>query len=75
MVADALDVFNLFLGLMLPIIDVVDGVLLLEALEQGLVLRGDSLGLNVPLTRIQRLSRWQNCHTFLASFALLQRCR
>ena len=52
MVADTLDVLDLLLGLMLPIIDVVDGVLLLEALEQGLVLRGDSLGLDVPLTRI-----------------------
>ena len=52
MVADTLDVLDLLLGLMLPVIDVVDGVLLLEALEQGLVLCGDSLGRKVPLTRI-----------------------
>ena len=55
MVADVFDQLHLALALVLPIVDVIDGVLLLEPLEQGLVLLSDSLRLLISYSLIQRL--------------------
>jgi len=52
MVADIFDEFDLALALMLPIIDIVAGVLLLKPLEEGLVLFSDSLSILVPLRNV-----------------------
>ena len=55
MVADVFDKLDLALALVLPIVDVIDGVLLLEPLEQGLVLLGDALRLLIADGLVQRL--------------------
>ena len=55
MVADVLDELYLTFSFMLPIVDVINGALLLEPLEQGLVLLCDPLRLLVSDRLIQRL--------------------
>ena len=53
MVADAFDEFCLSLGLVLPVVDVVDRVTLLKSFKHGLVLLGYSLRLLVALGLVQ----------------------
>lgn len=55
MVADVLYELDLAFALMLPIVDVIDGVLLLESLKQSLVFLSDPLRLLVSDCLIQRL--------------------
>ena len=55
MVADVLYELDLAFALMLPIVDVIDGVLLLESLKQSLVFLSDPLRLLVSDGLIQRL--------------------
>ena len=55
MVADVFDQLDLTLALVLPIVDVIDGVLLLEPLEQGLVLLSNTLRLLIADGLVQRL--------------------
>ena len=55
MVADVLYELDLTFALMLPIVDVIDGALLLESLKQGLVFLSDPLRLLVSDCLIQRL--------------------
>lgn len=56
MVADAFDEFCLSLGLVLPVVDVVDRVTLLKSFKHGLVLLGYSLRLLVALGLVQRFN-------------------
>ena len=53
-VADALHNFHLLLAIMLPIVDIVDGALILQTLQKCLVLALDPLRLQVPRIRVQR---------------------
>lgn len=55
MVADVLYELDLAFALMLPIVDVIDGALLLESLKQSLVFLSDPLRLLVSDCLIQRL--------------------
>ena len=54
MIADALHNFNLLLTIMLPIVDIVDGVLVLQSLQKRLVLALDPLRLQIPRIPVQR---------------------
>ena len=62
MITDILHVFDLFLGCVLPIINVIDGVLLLKPFEKRFILSCDFLRREVPLVLIQRFRC--NCKTF-----------
>ena len=53
-IADALDNFHLLLAIMLPIVDIVDGALILQTLQKCLVLALDPLRLQVPRICVQR---------------------
>ena len=53
-IADALNNFDLLLAVMLPIVDIVDGALILQPLQKCLVLALDPLRLQVPRIRVQR---------------------
>lgn len=55
-VANVFDQLDLAFALMLPIVDVVAGVLLLKPLKERLIFLSDSLSILVPLCNIQRLS-------------------
>ena len=55
MVTDILYELDLAFALMLPIVDVIDGALLLESLKQSLVFLSDPLRLLVSDCLIQRL--------------------
>ena len=67
-VADTLDILYLFFRLMLPVIDIVHWMLLLEAFEYGLVLTCDSLRLDMPLTCIQTLGHRHYSHWLFGLF-------
>ena len=53
MIADALNNFDLLLAVMLPIVDIIDGALLLQALQKSLILVLDPLRLHIPCISIE----------------------
>ena len=52
-IADALNNFDLLLAVMLPIVDIIDGALILKPLQKRLILALDPLRLQVPGVCIQ----------------------
>ena len=52
-IADALNNFDLLLAVMLPIVDIVDGALILKPLQKSLIFVLDPLRLQVPGVCIQ----------------------